>query len=121
MANRAPLCRRVHRRYGSLHSGLTFVWFSSWGPGALSFLATEFSLTYLAAMNWAHVGLESCRMPSAPVVRYSNVVYPVFGVAAIPAVPQPHAWVLTGALLTQALSGFFTLRGPARHPPSTHP
>lgn len=72
-------------------------------------------------MNWAHVGLEPCRMPTAPVVRYSNVVYAVFGVAAIPAVPQLHAWVIAGALLTQALAGFFTLAGPTGDAPSTHP
>jgi len=100
---------------GILHCALTAVMYDAWNPGAVWFLGTGLSLTFLAAMNWAHVGLEPCRMPTAPVVRYANVAYAVFGVAAIFAVPQPHAWVLTGALLTQALAGFFTLTGPERH------
>lgn len=106
---------------GLLHSAATVVSFDAWGPDAVWFLGTGLSLTFLAVMNWAHVGLEPCRMPTAPVVRYSNVVYAVFGLAAIVALPQLHALVLTGALLAQALAGFFTLTGPEPNPPSTLP
>ncbi len=97
---------------GLVHSVMTAVMYSHWGPDALWFLGSGLSLVFLAAMNWAHVGLEPCRMPTAPVVRYASVVYAVFGVAAVAAVSQPHVWLLAGALVTQAVAGFFTLLGP---------
>ena len=96
---------------GAVHAVLTFVIFDSWSPDAVWFFGTGLSLVALAVMNWAHVGLEPCDLPTAPVVKYVNVAYAVFGLAAIAAVPEPQAFILAAAILLQAGAGFVTLRG----------
>lgn len=83
-----------------------------WTPDALWFVTTGLGLLYLAVMNWAHVGLEPCTQPTAMVVRWGNWAWAALGVAAVAAVPEPHAFVLAAALIGQALAGHYTLRGP---------
>jgi hypothetical protein len=66
-------------------------------------------------MNWAHVGLEPCSLPTAVAVKWANWVYAAFGVAALIAVPQPHAFVLVAALTAQALASQHTLQPSRNH------
>jgi hypothetical protein len=68
-------------------------------------------LLLLAAMNWAHVGLEPCRQPTAPVVLWANVGYLLLGVSALVAVPAPQTMLLVASLAAQAVAGRVTLRG----------
>ena len=96
------------------HVAMTAMIYDTWSPDALWFLLSGLGLLVLALMNWAHVGLEPCDLPTAPAVRWANVAYVVAGFAALVAVPQPHAFVLVAALITQAVASFSTLR-PARH------
>ena len=110
--------RRAHRAataviglMGVLHSLLTAAFYSGWTPSALWFLGSGLGLVLLALMNWAHVGLEPCALPTAKVVKWGNVVYGVFGIAAAFAVPEPHALLLVAALIVQAAAGFWTLVG----------
>jgi hypothetical protein len=109
--------RIVHRSATALvalmslaHVALTAT-YDAWTPSAVWFAGTGLGLLALAVFNWAHVGLETCRLPTAPAVRGVNVVYALFGIAAVVAVPQAHAFLLLGALVTQALASWFTLRG----------
>jgi hypothetical protein len=67
-------------------------------------------LLLLAVVNWAHVGVEPCDMPTAPVVRWANFAFAMFGVAALVAVPVPQAFVIALALVGQSLAGLRTLR-----------
>ena len=110
--------RRVHRGataivgvMGVLHSLLTVMFYDGWTPNALWFLGAGLGLLLLALMNWAHVGLEPCPLPTAVAVKWANVGYGMFAFAAAFAVPEPHALVLVAALLVQALAGFWTLAG----------
>jgi hypothetical protein len=64
-------------------------------------------------MNWSHVGIEPCRLPTAPVVRWANFIFVVYGVGAVVAVPEPQAYLILAALALQAIAGSVTLRGPA--------
>jgi hypothetical protein len=109
--------RRIHRTasgliaiLGALHCVLTFALYASWSPDAVWFFGTGLSLVLLALMNWAHVGFEPCPLPTARAVRYANVVYALFGAAAVVAVPEPQAFVLAAAIAVQAVAGHFTLR-----------
>lgn len=94
---------------------LTVQIYDGWSPDALWFLLAGLGLALLALMNWAHVGLEPCNLPTAPAVKWANLVYAVVGVAALIAVPQPHAFVLVAALTTQALASQYTLRPSGSH------
>ena len=94
------------------HIGLTPMIYDGWTPEAVWFVGTGVGLLLLAVVNWAHVGLEPCRQPTAPAVRYANVVYLVFGVAAVIAVPEFQAYVLFAGLFIQAMAGQVTLRRP---------
>lgn len=112
--------RRVHRGASAtiaitalLHVLLTTQLYERWSADALWFLATGLGLLLLAVVNWAHVGLEPCNQPTAPVVLWANLVYVLLGVAALLAVPQPQTVVLAVGLLVQAVAGRATLRGPA--------
>jgi hypothetical protein len=96
------------------HVALTAMIYDTWSPDALWFLLSGLGLLVLAVMNWAHVGLGPCELPTAPAVRWANVVYVVAGLAALAAVPQPHVFVLVAALITQAAASFSTLR-PSPH------
>jgi hypothetical protein len=100
----------------TLHSALTPVLYDTWTQEALWFLGTGLGLLLLAVVNWAHVGLEPCRQPTAPLVRWANVVYLVFGVGALLAVPEPQAFVIVAALAVQVLAGWATLRTPPNKP-----
>lgn len=112
--------RRIHRTATAiiaitavLHVLFTSRLYAGWAADALWFLGTGLGLLLLAALNWAHVGLEPCQQPTAPVVRWANVVYAVLGVAALWAVPESQTVVLMASLLVQAIAGHATLRGPA--------
>lgn len=103
---------------GIAHSLLTAMFYDGWTPNALWFLGAGLGLVLLAVMNWAHVGIEPCDLPTAVAVKWANVVYGVFGIAAALAVPEPHALLLIFALLVQAVAGFWTLAGaPGREHP----
>ena len=111
--------RLVHRTatavvgvVGLVHSSLTMVFYDSWSPDAVWFLGTGFALLLLAVMNWSHVGLGPCDLPTAPVVRWSNVVFALFGVGAVIAVAEPQAFVVLIGLVFQAVAGFVTLKAP---------
>ncbi len=93
------------------HSILTPFLYSSWGPDALWFLGTGLGLLFLAVANWAHVGLEPCHQPTAPVVLWANLVFLAFGLGALFAVPEVQALAVVIGLALQALAGLFTLRG----------
>ena len=108
--------RRIHRSATSilailalLHSILTFVLYDQWDPNALWFLGTGLGLLFLAVSNWSHVGLEPCRQPTAPVVRWGNFVFVLLGVGAVIAVPEPQAYLILAALIVQAVAGTRTL------------
>jgi hypothetical protein len=89
--------RRVHRIATGVvgvvalaHCALTFVLYETWSPDAVWFLGTGMALLLLAVMNWAHVGLGPCDLPTAPAVRWSNAVFAFFGVGAVVAVAEPQ-------------------------------
>jgi hypothetical protein len=98
-----------------VHSGFTAIAYERWTPGAAWFLGTGLGLLFLGVMNIAHVGVEPCRMPTAPPVRWANWVAALFGIGAAIAVPQPQAYVVLASLLLVAVSGQWTLLGPSRH------
>lgn len=99
---------------GLVHCAFTTLAYERWTPGAAWFLGTGLGLLLLGVMNIAHVGLEPCRMPTAPPVRWANWVAVLFGIGAVIAVPQPQAYVVLTSLLLMAVSGQWTLLGPAR-------
>jgi uncharacterized membrane protein YuzA (DUF378 family) len=112
-----PIARRFHRSatailavIASIHCVVTFMVYDQWSPDAVWFLGTGLGLLLLAAVNWSHVGLEPCNLPTALVVRWANLVFALLGVAAVIAVPEPQAFVILATLLIQAAAGFVTLR-----------
>lgn len=111
--------RRVHLGASGLlallaviHSVLTFVIYSGWSAEAVWFLGTGLGLLLLAVLNLTHIGVEPCRHFSARVVRFSNLVFALFGVAAVVAVPEPPGYAVFAGLVAQALAGQWTLPGP---------
>ena len=70
--------------------------YSRWSPGAVWFLGTGLGLLLLGAINWTHVGMEPCERPTAPIIRWANVVFLLFGFGAVAAVDEPQAWVVVG-------------------------
>jgi hypothetical protein len=109
--------RRLHRACAAIlaalalvHCVLTFRLYSMWSPEAVWFLGAGLGLLLLAVVNWAHVGVEPCDMPTAPVVRWAKFAFATFGVAALVAVPVPQAFVIALALVGQSLAGLRTLR-----------
>jgi hypothetical protein len=115
--------RRLHRAasavlagLATLHSALTPLLYGAWTREALWFLGTGLGLFLLAAVNWAHVGTEPCRQPTAPLIRWANVGYLAFGIGALLAVPEPQAFVIVASLAAQALAGWATLRTPPDPP-----
>lgn len=112
--------RRAHRvasgvliGMGLMHCAVTPIAYSTWSPDAAWFLGTGLGLVLLGVFNWGHVGLEPCRMVTAPLVRVANWVYTLFGVGALVAVPEPQAAVIVAALLVQAIASRQTLPGGA--------
>jgi hypothetical protein len=112
--------RRIHRGASAtiafvalLHVLLTSQLYREWSADALWFLTSGVGLLLLAVMNWAHVGLEPCQQPTAPVVLWANFVYLLLGAAALVAVPEPQAVLLVVSLAAQAVAGRITLGGPA--------
>jgi CDP-diglyceride synthetase len=111
--------RRFHRIASGLlaaialaHSGLTFVFYSGWSPNAVWFLGTGLGLLLLALLNWTHVGIEPCRLPTARLVRPANWVFVLFGIGAVVAVPEPQAFAVLAGLVGQAVVARWTLPGP---------
>jgi hypothetical protein len=112
--------RRVHLTSSGLlcllatiHSALTPFLYSAWEPEAVWFLGTGLGLLLLAVFNLAHIGIESCRRPSARLIRWANWPFALFGLSVVLAVPEPQAFVVLAALIGQAMAGHFTLPGPA--------
>jgi hypothetical protein len=112
--------RRVHRTASYLvalislvHIGVTFVMYDEWSPDAVWFVGTGVGLLCMAVVNIAHVGLEPCLQPTAPVVRRLNWLLVGLGVAAVVAVPQPQAYAILLGLIAQAAAGHATLAGPS--------
>lgn len=96
-----------------IHSGLTPVFYSRWSAGALWFLGTGLGLLLLGLLNLVHIGREPCRQPTARFVRLANWAFVLFGVGAVVTLPEPQAFVVTAALIVQAVTSHRTLPGPA--------
>ena len=92
------------------HCAVTPMMYSRWSANAVWFLGTGLGLLLLGAINWAHVGVEPCRMPTAPVVRWANVVFLLFSFAVVAAVNQPQAFVVVAGLTGQVVASWTTLR-----------
>lgn len=118
--------RRVHRASSGtvaiialIHCAMTFMIYREWSPDAVWFLGTGIGLLALAVMNIAHVGLEPCRLPTAPAVRWLNWLFVGLGFAALYAIREPQALVIVAGLLGQAIASLATLSGPAKNPVSS--
>lgn len=116
-----PLWRRVHLVSSGLlgllalvHSILTFRFYSPWTADAVWFLGTGLGLLLLAVINLTHIGIQPCRQPTARIVRASNWIFVLSGIAAVVAVPEPQAFAVLAGLAGQALAAAWTLPGPAR-------
>ena len=116
-----PTWRRIHRVSSGIvgvialvHCAVTFVFYDEWSPNAVWFFGTGIGILTIAIINFAHVGLEPCRQPTAPVVRWLNYVYVGLGLAALVAVPEPQALLIVAGLIGQAIASFVTLPGPQR-------
>lgn len=113
--------RQIHRISSGLvgvialiHCGVTFVFYDRWSPNAVWFFGTGVGMLSIAIMNFAHVGVEPCRQPTAPVIRWLDWLFVGLGFAALAAVPQPQAVLVVVGLLGQAIASFVTLPGPTR-------
>ena len=113
--------RWIHRTSSGLvalvslvHIAVTFVMYNEWSPDAVWFFGTGIGLLSIAVMNVAHVGVVPCSQPTAPVLRWLNWIFAGLGVAALVAVREPQAVVITAGLLGQAIGGVATLPGPGR-------
>ena len=97
---------------GLAHCALGFLTLDEWNPDALWFLGAGLGVLLVGALNLVHIGVEPCRMPTVRFVRLASVLYALFGVAALIAVPEVHVLVLVAALIVQALASRVTLPGP---------
>ena len=95
-----------------IHSALTFVLYRGWSPDSVWFLGTGLGLLLLAALNWTHIGVEPCRMPTARLVHVANWLFVLFGIGAVIAVPEVQAFAVQTALIGQAVAARWTLPGP---------
>ncbi|MBK5255377.1 MAG: hypothetical protein JJE39_05040 [Vicinamibacteria bacterium] len=109
--------RRVHQISSGavslvalVHSAVTPMMYSRLSPDAVWFLGTGLGLLLLGVLNWTHISVEPCRMATAPVIRWANVIFLVFSFAAVAAVNEPQAWVVVIGLAGQMLAGWTTLR-----------
>lgn len=121
MTSSYPRSRQLHIASSGLvallalaHSTLTFIYHRPWGPDAVWFLGTGLGLLFLAASNLAHIGVEPCHDPTAPLIRWANWLFVLFGVGAVIAVPEPQAYLVLAGLLGQAIAARATLPGPER-------
>jgi hypothetical protein len=112
--------RRVHLFSSGLvgvialaHCAVTFVFYKEWSQNAVWFFGTGVGLLSIAVMNIAHVGLEPCRQPTAPVIRLLDCLFVGLGLAAVVAVPEPQAYLVVVGLIGQAVASFVTLPGPS--------
>jgi hypothetical protein len=93
-----------------VHCAVTPTRYARLSPDSVWFLGTGLGLILLGVMNWAHVGLEPCRMATAPVVRWANVVFLLFGLTAAIAINAPQGWVVVVGLAGQMIASWTTLR-----------
>jgi hypothetical protein len=98
--------------FALLHAGLTPMLYGTWTPDAVWFLGTGLGLLTVGVLNLTHLGVEPCRQPTAKMVRWTNYLFAIFGVAGAAAVPEPQAMVLIAGLIGQALASHWTLPGP---------
>ena len=112
--------RKLHRISSILlgilavvHASVTGLLYSAWDADSVWFLGTGLGLLLLAVMNYTHIGLEPCRQPTAPAIRWANWVFLLFSGSALLAVPEPQAFIIVLGLLGQAVAGQKTLYGPA--------
>ena len=94
------------------HCAVTPLVYSRLSPNAVWFLGAGLGLLLLGVLNWAHIGVEPCRMNTAPVIRWANVVFLAFSLVVLGAVREPQAWAVFVGVLGQAVAGWFTLPGP---------
>jgi hypothetical protein len=113
--------RRIHRISSGLvgvialvHCAVTFVFYKEWSANAVWFFGTGVGMLSIAVMNIAHVGLEPCRQPTAPVIRWLDCLFVGLGLAAVVAVPEPQAYLVVIGLIGQAVASLVTLPGPPR-------
>jgi hypothetical protein len=112
--------RRVHLTASTVlcllavaHVALTIPIYRAWNPDAVWFMGAGLGLLLLGLLNWAHIGIEPCTMPTTRLVRWANWAFVIFGIGALVAVPEPQAMVIVGALVAQAVAAHRTLPGPA--------
>ena len=75
--------RRLHRAASATIAALALVHTAVftvrldpiWSSDAVWFMGTGLGLVLLAVLNWAHVGVEPCDMPTAAVVRWANFAF----------------------------------------------
>ena len=96
-----------------VHIGVTFVMYDEWSPDAVWFFGTGVGLLSIAVMNIAHVGLEPCRLPTAPVLRWLNWAFVLLGAGALYAIREPQALAIVLGLVGQATASQATLPGPS--------
>ncbi len=94
------------------HTIVAALTFRTWSPDAVWFLGTGLAILLIGTMNLTHIGLEPCRMPTVRFVRAANILFALFGLASLLAVPEPQTVVLVIALVAQVLAGRITLPGP---------
>jgi hypothetical protein len=96
--------------FATIHSVLTLRFYDAWTAEAVWFLGTGLGLMFLALLNWALVREEPTHSTVNPLVRWSNVLFAIFGVCALSPVPGFQATTIVVALLTQAAVSQITLR-----------
>jgi hypothetical protein len=99
-----------------IHLGFTPAATDLSSPDAIWFAGTGLGLLLLAVMNYAHLGLGPCDMPTAPVVRVANLVFLALAVWALAIVGELPAVIGVAALGMMTVCGQVTLRG--RRPPA---
>lgn len=93
-----------------VHIGFTPIATDLFSPDALWFAGTGLALLLLAIINFAHIGLGPCDMPTAPVVRVTNWVFCAFALWALVVVRELSAIIGLAAIGTMALCSLVTLR-----------
>jgi hypothetical protein len=114
-----PGWRRVHvlaswmvAGVGAAHCVVTAFAFRTWSPDTVWFLGAGLGVLLVGLLNLVHIGVGPCHMPTVRFVRLANLVFAVFSVAALLAVPEPQTVVLVVALAAQVWAGRVTMPGP---------